>query len=293
MIYIKNLSLPPASAEQSHLSDALEVKMTCFNNFYPFGVFQYRFNESIELSHITIFCGDNGSGKSTLLNLIADKLELERTTIYNKSTLYDTYLDMVHIEESLNYNKGIYKNSKIITSDDVFDYLFNMRYMNENIDINRSELMEEYVVLKNTKFQFTSLDDYDEMKKVMSAKMKTKSKYVKGNVMKNVVGKSNGESALMYFQGNIAENGIYLLDEPENSLSPKNQIKLLKYIEDSVRFYNSQVIISTHSPFLLSLKDALIYDLDRKPVRVVDYNEIENVRLYYNFFKENEDRFNV
>ena len=42
--------------------------------------------------------------------------------------------------------------------------------------------------------------------------------------------------------------------------------KLKKFIEDSVRFYNCQFIISTHSPFLLSMNDAKVYDLDSFPV---------------------------
>ena len=51
-------------------------------------------------------------------------------------------------------------------------------------------------------------------------------------------------------------------------------------------------IIFTHSLFLLSLKDALIYDLDEEPVTTKKWTELENVKVYYNFFKEYEDEFN-
>lgn len=44
-------------------------------------------------------------------------------------------------------------------------------------------------------------------------------------------------------------------------------------------------IISTHSPFLLSLKDALIYDLDEEPVTTKKWTELENIKVYYNFLK--------
>ena len=96
----------------------------------------------------------------------------------------------------------------------------------------------------------------------------------------------------MYWQQEIKENGLYILDEPENSLSAENQIKLKKFIEESVRFYNCQLIISTHSPFLLSLKFAKIYDLDSIPVSIKKWSELPNVLTYYNFFKEKEDEFN-
>ena len=56
-------------------------------------------------------------------------------------------------------------------------------------------------------------------------------------------------------------------------------------------FYECQFIIATHSPFLLSLKDAKIYDFDECPVMTKKWTELENVRNYYNFFKLHEDEF--
>ena len=118
------------------------------------------------------------------------------------------------------------------------------------------------------------------------------SKYVRermGN--NNIVEMSNGESALMFWEQEINEESIYILDEPENSLSAENQIKLKKFIEESVRFFNCQFIISTHSPFLLNLRDAKIYDLDEVPVINKKWTELNNVRTYHDFFKEHEDEF--
>ena len=47
----------------------------------------------------------------------------------------------------------------------------------------------------------------------------------------------SGKSAYRYFVKHIAQNGIYILDEPENSLSPEMQMELSKVIEDSVIFF--------------------------------------------------------
>jgi len=58
-------------------------------------------------------------------------------------------------------------------------------------------------------------------------------------------------------------------------------------LEDSARFYGCQFIISTHSPFLLAMKGAKIYDLDSRPVTVKKWTDIENVRIYHDFFKNN------
>jgi predicted ATPase len=110
-------------------------------------------------------------------------------------------------------------------------------------------------------------------------------------VPRELPGRSNGESAFEYFTRKIGENALYLLDEPENSLSAKLQMQLAQFIEDSARFYNCQFVISTHSPFLLSMKEAKIYDLDSVPVAEKRWTELENVRVYHDFFESHRKEF--
>ena len=131
----------------------------------------------------------------------------------------------------------------------------------------------------------------EQLKKVTAARSKTQSKFVRENFMGNVREHSNGESAFLYFSEKIQDNGLYLLDEPENSLSPEKQQELLKFLEDSARFFGCQFIIATHSPFLLSMRGAKIYDMDEEVVDVKRWTELENVRAYYTFFKKHEKEF--
>ena len=123
------------------------------------------------------------------------------------------------------------------------------------------------------------------------AKSSSQSNYIRKNVMDNIREHSNGESAFLYFTEKIQENGLYLLDEPENSLSPERQQELLQFIEDSARFFGCQFIIATHSPFLLSMRGAKIYDMDEEYVDVKHWSELHNVRIYYDFFKKHEHEF--
>ena len=102
---------------------------------------------------------------------------------------------------------------------------------------------------------------------------------------------SNGESAFRYFTNKITEDRLYLLDEPENSLSPERQMELCQFISDSARFMGCQFVISTHSPFLLSMKGAKVYDLDSDPVDVRQWTQLKNVRAYYDFFKQHQNAF--
>ncbi len=109
--------------------------------------------------------------------------------------------------------------------------------------------------------------------------------------MGNLREQSNGESGCMYFTDKIKENGLYLLDEPENSLSPERQLELLKFLDDSARFFGCQLIIATHSPFLLSMKGAKIYDFDEETVDIKHWTELKNVRIYHDFFEEHKKEF--
>ena len=81
------------------------------------------------------------------------------------------------------------------------------------------------------------------------------------------------------------------MDEPENSLSPEKQMELLQFIEDSARFFGCQFIIATHSPFILSLKGAKIYDMDEDPVEIKRWTKLKNVRTYYDFFMKHKLEF--
>ena len=63
-------------------------------------------------------------------------------------------------------------------------------------------------------------------------------------MMDNVREYSNGESAFHYFAEKIGENALFLLDEPENSLSPERQQELVRFLEDSARFFGCQFVIS-------------------------------------------------
>ena len=291
MRYLRRFSLPEEGTEVRFLSDNRESKRTCYGSRYPFGVFLSREVPVLEFEPVTILCGGNGSGKTTILNLIGEKLELQRGTVFNRSSFFGNYLEMCRAETSSAFDRAVRANSRVITSDDVFDYLLDFRYMNEGIDHRRQELLAEYADARYAKFQMRSLEDVDRLRQVVDAQRHSGSRYVRDRVMKDVPGKSNGENAFLYFTREIREGGLYLLDEPENSLSPQLQEELVQFLEDSARFYRCQFVISTHSPFLLSMRGARIYDLDARPVEVRPWTQLEHVRAYWRLFRKRGREF--
>ena len=237
---------------------------------------------------VTIFYGNNGSGKTTLLNIIAKKLHASRKTNVNKGELFDKYIK--HCDYDINH-EGELKEIKLVSSDDVFDYLLDIRAINSKVNRLKEDLAEEY--LNDKKYEFKDvINDYELLKKKVDKSHMSMSKYIRTRLVNNnITEQSNGESALTFWQSEITDNSIYLLDEPENSLSAENQIKLKQFIEESARFYNCQFIISTHSPFLLGIEEAKIYDLDEMPVKTKKWEKLNNVKAYYNFFKERKNKF--
>lgn len=284
MVYLHSFSFPDEGMEFDFI---MKIKRTCYDSFYPFKILSRNDFETIFFEPVTILYGGNGSGKSTALNVIAEKTGVNRDSIYNKSSFYPDYVNMCEMQ----LKADIPGNSRIITSDDVFDYMLNIRNLNEGIDQKREEIFEEYLDAKYADFQMKSVADYEQLKKVNAARSKTQSRFVRNELMDNVREYSNGESAFLYFTEKIGDNGLYILDEPENSLSPKRQLELVKFIEDSARFFGCQFIISTHSPFLLSMSEAKIYNMDENPVKVRNWTELENVRTYYEFFNSHKNMF--
>lgn len=284
MIYLESFTFPDGDMEFDFI---LQEKRRCYDTFYPFKILSRHRFERMDLEPVTILYGGNGSGKSTALNVIAEKLGLGRDTVFNRSNFFPDYLKLCQAEVVYE----IPADSRIVTSDDVFDYMLNIRCLNEGIDQRRTELFQEYLDVKHSHFQLKSMADYEQLKRVNRARSNTQSRFVRKELMDNVREYSNGESAFHYFAEKISENGLFLLDEPENSLSPARQQELVRFIEDSARFFGCQFVISTHSPFVLAIKGAKIYDLDEDPVDVKKWTQLENVRTYYDFFQARKEEF--
>ena len=283
MLYLKSFELPDRDTEENVL---MFDNRTYINGIYPYNIFPNKELKVINFAPIAIFYGGNGSGKSTILNIIAESIGASRNNPFAKGERFDSYLSLCKYEMTNNIPYEI----KAISSEDIFDYLLNVRRINHGLYNRRSEVTKEYVSSKYRPAR--DIKDYQEMVDAVDARKMTMSKFVRSRIIgKDIQVQSNGESALMYFSSYITDNALYILDGPENSMSGSMQIKLAKFIEDSARFFNCQFIIATHSPFILEIKDAVIYDLDSTPVSQKTWSELENMRIYYDFFKSHAQEF--
>ena len=298
MVYLSDFYLLTADDEWEFFR---KRSRGCYDSFYPFQFFpQHKQLSKISFDDITILCGGNGSGKSTLLNIIAEKLELKRDAPFNKTDFFDPYVERCNYEMAVldpEEKRNLMQVSRIITSDDVFKHIIGVRDRNEKLSFKRGVIFDEKADMALNGWQgprSIHFDDPESIKAYMDYYDKFSQpaiKYIRKNIGVDERTYSNGENGFKYFTDNIQPGGLYLLDEPENSLSTEMQLELVQFIQNMARFYQCQFIISSHSPFVLSLPYARIYNMDAVPVTTYKWTDLPNVRAYYDFFKAHGGEF--
>ena len=98
---------------------------------------------------------------------------------------------------------------------------------------------------------------------------------------------SHGESFLALAENRFGGRGLYILDEPEAALSPTGLIRLMQRIDDLVK-KDSQFIIATHSPMLLTFPDAEIYQIKNDTIESVRFQDTDHYRTTVRFLQNPE-----
>ena len=269
MIYLKTFKLSDSKIKNE--------------NIYPFNVLNNKEPDIFIFNNITVLYGNNGSGKSTILNIIAHKLNLkgkERNNPRIIGTLdyFEDYVSKCKYElgenESGRKISKIPENSRYIKSEEI---LYEIRKIQQDAVLKESiesNLARERGLQNAREFLKT-----EEGMKQFARFEFSQEKY------------SNGETTMQILEDNIEPDRLYLLDEPEVSLSPQNQVKLAEELNKMARYLGNQFIIATHSPFMLGILNAKIYNLDTKDYKVQKWSELENVRYFYDFFKRRKNEF--
>jgi predicted ATPase len=100
---------------------------------------------------------------------------------------------------------------------------------------------------------------------------------------------SHGESFLALAANRFGGEGLYILDEPEAALSVSGSLALLSIVSRVAR-QGAQFVIATHSPILLAIPGARIYELDGTGIAPCAYDDLDAVRLTRGFL-EAPDRY--
>ncbi|TWT80550.1 recombination protein F [Planctomycetes bacterium CA13] len=98
---------------------------------------------------------------------------------------------------------------------------------------------------------------------------------------------SHGEAFMTLVENRFGQ-GLYFLDEPEAALSPQRQLEFLILL-DSIVGQESQLIIATHSPIIMSYPNSRIYSFGESGIQPIAYVDTEHYRVTKSFL-ENPQR---
>jgi predicted ATPase len=244
-------------------------------NPFPFNIPAVKFAKQIELDErITIFVGDNGSGKSTLLETIALSLNISLIGGYIGSSagfeaarLLKPYLD---IEWGQQTEQG---------------FFFRAEDFSHFIDAVEREKIRIQMELHELKGEVND-SVIDKIGGSMNFTLRTMIK----NYGSDMQAYSHGEAYLTILQKRIQDKGVYLLDEPEAALSPIKQLSLIYFILEALKNKKTQFIIATHSPILMGLPGAALYEIQEDRMQRVEYKETEHYRITKTFL-DNPDQY--
>ena len=253
-------------------------------NIYPYNVFAGKAERRLYFGPVTMLYGNNASGKSTVLNIIANKLELQGQE-YANSNKFGRVAYFKRFVEECRYTLGeredgrpfreIPRDSRYIKSEDI---LYEIKKIQQEQVLQDGYVYEHVRRGMDKEAVRGSLDSYGTRQQLENL-MYAQEKY------------SNGETTLQMLEDFIEPDGLYLLDEPEVSLSPENQVALAEKLNRMTRFLGCQFIVATHSPFVLGTLQGRIYDLDSREWEEKEWTELENVRYFWRFFEGRRGEF--
>ena len=314
MIYLEQFLFPDEYTQEAWLTPTppehnYEVE-GYYSDIYPFRINLELGLHSLDFEPITILSGGNGSGKSTILNVIARKLCADRKTPYNTTNVFEKYADLCQYtstgslagEEMFAGHRDVQKYdistiTHVITSDDIFNWMLELRLQNDRMLHKSKFIRDEYVAVQHEPLpRYLNLETGYNVNKFNTAVQMRRRSVTFNKYMSQKFGKlertySNGETALMRLSETLEQPGLYILDEPENSMSCEFQLKLADMISYFSRCGKCQFIIATHSPFLLALENAKVYNFDMYPVTITNWWETSNVQYYHDFFKMHSGKF--
>ena len=107
---------------------------------------------------------------------------------------------------------------------------------------------------------------------------------------KSLHAQSHGQSFFALFENRLRgrSQAIYLLDEPEAALSPQRQIEFLCLLQAWEKAGNTQLIIATHSPIIMSYPGAALLSFDGGEIHPARYTETDHYRVTRRFLMDHE-----
>jgi predicted ATPase len=223
---------------------------------------------------VTFFIGENGSGKSTIIEAIATGVGLP--AIGSQDLVLDETLNpALRLSEYLKFSWKIKsKRGFFLRAEDFFGFVKRLHKAHAELD---ADIKHYEATLEG-----------EGLSRARGAALAQKNAMT-GRYGEDLNANSHGESFLKLFQSRFTQTGLYILDEPEASLSPQRQLTLISMIKNMVEEKKSQFIIATHSPILMAIPGSTIYEFKDGEIREIKYQETEHYSLTKSFLNNPEN----
>jgi predicted ATPase len=241
---------------------------------FPFNLPVLRKFQAIEFqTPVSIFIGENGSGKSTVLESLAFAIGL--ATISNKNIEHDGSLKAaqalapyVKLAWGAKSKRGLFFRAE--------DFLGFVRSIQDvraafDKDMQDWEASLEGGALSRVRGMVTN------QKNALTEKYG-----------QDLNAYSHGEGFMKIFQSRFSGKGVYVLDEPEASLSPLRQLSFMALVQEMVKVEQAQFILATHSPIIMGMPGATLYELQGDKIVIVKYEETEHYQITKGFLENRE-----
>jgi predicted ATPase len=239
-------------------------------NPFPYNIPAVKFAKEVKLDpRVTIFLGDNGCGKSTLLESLAYVLHLPLIGGFITSTdgfeAAKVLMPHVRVEKGRETAKGFF-----FRAEDFSDFI-------NGVERERIKIEGQLHELKG------QVPDAIIREMSMGSSMNYRLREMRKTYGENMQAFSHGEAYLKIIQTRVGDKGIFILDEPEAALSPLKQLSLIAFILDVLKSGNAQFIIATHSPILMGIPEAILYEIREDGMQSVSYKETDHYRITKTF----------
>ena len=196
-------------------------------NIYPYNVFADKAERLLLFAPITVLYGENASGKSTMLNIMANKLRLEGLE-YATSNQYGRVPYFLNFIKGCSYALGEEENGKALRRiPQGSRYIKSEDILYEIKKIQQEQILEDGYVYEHVR-RGLAKEQREEFRNSYATEQKLEiRKYAQEKY-------SNGETTLQMLDDYMEPDALYLLDEPEVSLSPENQTKLAEKLNRMV-----------------------------------------------------------
>ncbi|MGB5942297.1 MAG: ATP-binding cassette domain-containing protein [Leeuwenhoekiella sp.] len=242
-------------------------------NPFPYNVPAVQHAKQIDLSEaITFFIGDNGTGKSTLIETIAFRLQLPHLDgAGNGKKSFQAARDLqkyLELAFNIECTRGFF-----FRAEDFGDLV-------NSVDRQDARLHSQLRTLEGK----VAPEIIQQMKDSANHQIH----HVRKHYGQELDSFSHGEAYLKILQEKINSPGIYILDEPEAALSPSKQLALIYFILEHLQTHMSQFIIASHSPILMSMPGAVIYEIDQNEMQQKALEETEHYSITRSFLTNPE-----